>query len=1009
MVSIIIPTFNHLDDLLKPCLKSIIQYTELSEVEVIVVANGCTDNTADYVTGLGAPFKLVVEHEQLGFTKAVNLGIKSSKGDYVLLLNNDVILLEQPKNTWIKILKERLTPPDVGICAVSIKVSEFTDRSFGIFFCALIKREVIDKVGLLDEVFSPGFGEDMDFCHRAEDLGYKIVPAIPGETQKTYETLFPIYHVGSVSVVSDIPNYADIVERNGRYLRQKYVLVPLETQFERFVAGKGDMIGPRESARYRWARKNLKGTKVLEIGCSSGFGTTFLQDVKNLDYLGIDYNFDIIDFANRNFKSDQIKFLCVDINNFTFDTYYDTIIAFEILEHLDNGKELAQKLKQHCDCLLASTPYDEITFAEESQGVQGVNWGIHHRLHHLTQKDFNGFEYSFMSPTGEISNKVHDAEFNLMLLKHLRNSYVSIVVISHNYGRFLKACLDSVFEQKLGNNIQGYQILLVDNNSTDNTLSIFKEYQQQKSLFFTVDVLQIENTLSIPASKNYALNYTKGEYVCFIDADDYIEQNYFNKLVVPLKQDSSVGFAYSDFRHFDKSGENIVITGKYSFERLQTENFILNAALIRVAAIQEVGGYDIIFNKGMEDYDLWLSLAAKNWVGAYVNEVLYNYRKHESNRSDLSINERMKLFKLVRKKHKINLLTVAATISTKDRYFTTLPACLLSLANQTVLPDKIVIYDDGEQIDLRDHPLYANIFKLFDLKGIAWEVRFGEKRGQVFNHIKAIEELDTEFIWRVDDDNYMEANVLEELLTCMGDDEVGAVGSLALIPVNVSNNELSAVVASGKIALINTCLNLQWVRINGIHEVEHLHNTFLFRRALGRGLYPTNLSPVGHREETIFTYRIFKNGYKLLVNANAVGWHLQSPTGGIRSFSDARMYDHDEQIFKQSLVEWKGAQVQELSQNKLIILDSGLGDHFAFKHILQEVIQKYGREHLVLAVCYPEVFQDMGQLTLISIAEARALTTAQGIDFDSFNLYKWMWDRDWKGSIVEAYRSMYEA
>ena len=75
-ISIIIPTYNHLEDCLKPCLESIKIYTDLTDVEVIISANGCTDGTREYVDSLGAPFKLVWSDVATGYTKATNDGIK---------------------------------------------------------------------------------------------------------------------------------------------------------------------------------------------------------------------------------------------------------------------------------------------------------------------------------------------------------------------------------------------------------------------------------------------------------------------------------------------------------------------------------------------------------------------------------------------------------------------------------------------------------------------------------------------------------------------------------------------------------------------------------------------------------------------------------------------------------------------------------------------------------------------------------------------------------------------
>ena len=69
----------------------------------------------------------------------------------------------------------------------------------------------------------------------------------------------------------------------------------LTNNFERAVFLKGDEVHSRETARYQWAKNNLLGTKVLEIGCSSDYGTQFTPD--GIDYTGIDYDQTIVDVA----------------------------------------------------------------------------------------------------------------------------------------------------------------------------------------------------------------------------------------------------------------------------------------------------------------------------------------------------------------------------------------------------------------------------------------------------------------------------------------------------------------------------------------------------------------------------------------------------------------------------------------------------------------------------------------------------------------------------------------
>ena len=108
--SIVIPTYNHCEKYLKPCVDSILKYSNIEDIELIISANGCTDNTKRYIDylisafefyGCGNNLKYVIRPEPSGYAKATNDGIKVATCDKIVLLNNDTVLLDQPKNLWL--------------------------------------------------------------------------------------------------------------------------------------------------------------------------------------------------------------------------------------------------------------------------------------------------------------------------------------------------------------------------------------------------------------------------------------------------------------------------------------------------------------------------------------------------------------------------------------------------------------------------------------------------------------------------------------------------------------------------------------------------------------------------------------------------------------------------------------------------------------------------------------------------------------------------------------------
>jgi GT2 family glycosyltransferase len=342
---------------------------------------------------------------------------------------------------------------------------------------------------------------------------------------------------------------------------------------------------------------------------------------------------------------------------------------------------------------------------------------------------------------------------------------------------------------------------------------------------------------------------------------------------------------------------------------------------------------------------------------------------------------------------------VTVSISTRDRYFTTLPGCIVSVALQTVKPKHIIIWDDGEHRDLREDPLYKNIFSLISSKGISWEVAFGDGTGQVKNHQRSIAQAKTEWIWRIDDDNIIEHDVLEKLLKTADENDgkikcVGAVAGLVLDPKHpVSSNAL----ASNKIEDIYLGLNEQWFTFTGVKTVDHLYSTFIYRKDAAKHGYCWELSKIGHREETIFTYEMKRAGWTVLIDPSAITWHLRFESGGIRSEKDHNLWSSDDAIFARKMVEW-GVTVRD---TKLIVLDAGLGDHLVFKSVLPKIKAKH--KNIVMAVCYPEIFKDHPDIKLISIADAKLMG-----DMDKYQIYKYLWDRTEKHlSLEEAYEGMY--
>jgi len=344
---------------------------------------------------------------------------------------------------------------------------------------------------------------------------------------------------------------------------------------------------------------------------------------------------------------------------------------------------------------------------------------------------------------------------------------------------------------------------------------------------------------------------------------------------------------------------------------------------------------------------------------------------------------------------------VTATISTRGRNNTTLPIVLSSLLGQNKKPGKVIIYDDNDSFDdPRKNDVLNNILSAMLLSGIKWFWEPGARIGQVANHEKARKTCDTTFIWRIDDDNMLLPDTLEVMHEVINSDpKIGAVGPSIVDPKNPINSSL----ASNKMADIFLGLNEQWNLKDKveIREVEHLQgSTFMYRVEAAKFGYAMNLSRKGHREETIFTYEMFKAGWKLKAITGLTTWHFHYQTGGIRSDSDVKMNQNDELVFRNKLVEWGIT----TSNYKFYYLDSGFGDHYAFKNLLPEILRRHKDCKIIIACCYPNAFWDIKdeRVVLCSLAEGMPF-----VNKDAHNVYKYMFENNWKTNVVDAYKKVY--
>lgn len=190
-LDIIVPTWNR-SEYTVPCLRAIARHARGSRV--IWIDNGSSDEEYDAVANAVAELQFVDSllchpiwlPTNLGFVKATNVGLAASTAPHVLLLNNDCQLVEGAVGKMLAVFD---LEPTVGLVGPRASGTTWQARVPGAlnkedyailpegrhlaFFCTLIKREVIERVGYLSERFRMGYGDDDEYGARAERAGFR--------------------------------------------------------------------------------------------------------------------------------------------------------------------------------------------------------------------------------------------------------------------------------------------------------------------------------------------------------------------------------------------------------------------------------------------------------------------------------------------------------------------------------------------------------------------------------------------------------------------------------------------------------------------------------------------------------------------------------------------------------------------------------------------------------------------------------------------------------------------
>ncbi len=252
-ISVIVVNWNA-KKYLEQCIQSILNCSESSDIEIIVVDNASSDGSPEFIRENFPDVKLICNTENLGFARANNIGFNHSRGKYLFLINSDVVAYPNCFKTMVDYMDRH---PEIGLLGPRILGTDNNVQrscmgypSLWNTFCRAIvldnifphselfsgfmmkywahdsikavdvingcfwavRRKAIEEVGLLDEDFFM-YGEDMDWCKRFNNAGWNVV----------YFPLAEALHYGGASSSrSPIRYYVEMHKANLKFWRKHY-------------------------------------------------------------------------------------------------------------------------------------------------------------------------------------------------------------------------------------------------------------------------------------------------------------------------------------------------------------------------------------------------------------------------------------------------------------------------------------------------------------------------------------------------------------------------------------------------------------------------------------------------------------------------------------------------------------------------------------------------------------------------------------------------------------------
>ncbi len=206
---------------------------------------------------------------------------------------------------------------------------------------------------------------------------------------------------------------------------------------------------------------------------------------------------------------------------------------------------------------------------------------------------------------------------------------LSIIMPIYNCEAYLKRSIDSILNQDLSS----FELILINDGSTDNTLSICKDYEEKDTRVKVISV----NHVGVSKVRNIGVKEAKAKYITFVDSDDYIEKNIYTKSLDYLKDNNLKMIVYNFYQEFpngyvdnrNEYNNNEIISGNNMFIEILKDDKIMNFVWSKVIEANILKDISFPDNMVYEDISVSIPIAEKLDRFGFICEPLYHYCRRD--------------------------------------------------------------------------------------------------------------------------------------------------------------------------------------------------------------------------------------------------------------------------------------------------------------------------------------------------------------------------------------------